>query len=82
MISIKYRITDEVQDQIQHTSDDEFSELTDSEGQFKLTICSNSIGYIDSDISLSEELLIHWFVLLNQVVNKLHFADYVALAMQ
>ncbi len=81
MIKIEYSINDEIQDEIKSASDDELGELTDIEGQFKLTIGSYSFGYVDSDIPLAEELLIHWFLLLNQLVNKLSIEKYVAFAM-
>ncbi len=80
MVRIEFRITDEVKEEIQSKSDNEFNEVTDIEGQFKFTVGLNSIGYVDLNIPLSEELLIHWFLLLNRVVSKLRFEKYVVLA--
>ncbi|WP_146172225.1 hypothetical protein [Melghirimyces profundicolus] len=55
------------------------SEYRDIEGQIELDFCGHKYGYYNQEDPFGDELLITWFVLLNEAASKLNKSNYVAL---
>ncbi|MCT4687612.1 hypothetical protein [Vallitalea sp.] len=78
MIKIDYKINMDV---INNISKSDINEISDIEGQFKISFGDNIIGYVDDEIPIYDELLVHWFSLLNKALELMNQESFVALTL-
>jgi len=80
MFEIRYRIPEEVLNEISSLDATEFdTEFNDIEGQIELNFNGNKYGFCHEQVPFGQELLLFWFGLLNSVATKLRKAHYVAM---